>query len=141
MNGKWGKRCFTAGSVFLLLLGLVHSLSLIKRLVPANATEKQLLDLMTGYQFNLLGSMRSMDNLLRGFSISFTLGMLAMGGVCLVLRRERAGLLKRVALVNVIWLAAMNAVTLRYFFAVPTAFLAAGLILFVLAWAMLPAEG
>jgi hypothetical protein len=37
---------FKAGAVALVILGLVHSLSLIRQQVPANDTEKQLPDLM-----------------------------------------------------------------------------------------------
>ncbi len=139
MTDKWGRRLFTAGAILLIVLGLVHSLSLLQNLVPANDTEKQLLDLMSNYKFNLMGSMRSMDNLLRGFSISFMLGVMVMGAVNLVLRRERAALLKRVALINTIWLAVMTAVSLRYFFAAPTSFLVLALVIFVAAWIKLPA--
>ena len=140
MTYKWGKRLFTAGAIVLILLGLVHSLSLIESLVPANETEKQLLGLMSDYKFDLMGSMRSMDNLFRGFSISFMLAAIVMGVLDLFLRGEQAGLLKRVALINLIWLAAMSAVSLRYFFAAPTSFLVVALLLFLLAWIKLPAE-
>jgi hypothetical protein len=140
MNDKWGRRLFTAGATFLLLLGLVHSLSLFGKPVPANDTERQLLDLMSNYKFNVMGSMRSMDTFLRGFSISFMLAAFACGALDLILCRERSGLLKRVALVNMIWLAVMIAVSLRYFFAVPTLFLTTALLIFGLAWLMLPAS-
>jgi uncharacterized membrane protein len=109
-------------------------------MVPKNETEKQLLDLMTNYKFDLMGSVRSMSSLLRGFSIAFMLGAFALGAIDLLLSRERTGLLKRVALINTIWLAAMIAVSLRYFFIVPTSFLAAALLIFALAWLRLPAE-
>ena len=140
MTDKLGKRLFTAGAIVLILLGLVHSLSLIESQVPANETEKQLFSLMSDYKFDLMGSMRSMDNLFRGFSISFMLAAIVMGVLDLFLRGERAGLLKRVALINLIWLAAMSAVSLRSFFAAPTSFLVVPLLLFVLAWIKLPAE-
>ena len=140
MTDKLGKRLFTAGAIVLILLGLVHSLSLIESQVPANETEKQLFSLMSDYKFDLMGSMRSMDNLFRGFSISFMLAAIVMGVLDLFLRGERAGLLKRVALINLIWLAAMSAVSLRYFFAAPTSFLVVPLLLFVLAWIKVPAE-
>jgi hypothetical protein len=55
-----------------------------------------------------------------------------------VLGRERAGLLKRVALVNTIWLATMTAVSFHYFFVMPTSFLAIALLIFTLAWLNLP---
>ena len=69
-------------------------------------------------------------DLLQGFSVAFMLAALGMGAVDLVVARERAGLLKRVALVNVIWLGAMTADSLRYFFVVPTSSLILALVIF-----------
>ena len=138
MSDKWGRRLFKLGAVTLILLGLVHSLSLLKAPVPANDTEKQLLDLMANYKFNLMGSIRNMTDLQQGFSIAFTLAALGLGALDLLLSRERTGLLKRVALINTIWLAAMTANSLRYFFAAPTSFLVASLLIFTLAWLKLP---
>ena len=138
MTDKWGRRLFKAGAMWLILLGLVHSLSLFQRQVPANDTERQLLDLMTNYKFNVVGSMLSMDNFLRGFSILFMVAMIGLGVLDLTLSGERAGLLKRVALIHVLWMATMIAVSLCYFFAVPTAFLAVALVIFVGAWVALP---
>jgi len=140
MKDKWGRRLFTTGAVVLILLGLVHSLSLLENQVPANETERQLLDLMSHYKFNVMGSMRSMNDFLRGFSIAFMVGMIGLGVLDLVLARESEGLLKRVALVNVVWLAVMAAVSLRYFFAVPVSLMVATLVIFALAWLKLPAS-
>jgi hypothetical protein len=140
MTDIWGRRLFKTGAVVLVIIGLVHSLSLFQKPVAANDTERQLLDLMANYKFNLMGSFRSMADLLQGFSVSFMLAALGVGALDLVLARERAGLLKRVALINAIWLAAMTATSLRYFFVVPTSFLVAGLLIFALAWLKLPAE-
>ena len=140
MTDKWGRRLFKTGAVVLVLIGLVHSLSLFEKPVPANDTERQLLDLMANYKFNLMGSARSMADLMRGFSVSFMVAALGLGVLDLLLSRERPGLLKRVALINTIWLAAMTAVSLHYFFVVPTSFLAAAWLIFALAWLKLPAE-
>jgi hypothetical protein len=140
MTDKSGRRLFKAGATALLILGLVHSLSLIREQVPANETERQLLGLMSSYRFNLMGSIRTMNDLVRGFSVSFMLAALGFALFDLLLFRERAGLLKRAALANVIWLAAMTAVSLRYFFIIPTSFLSVTLLIFVLAWLKLPAE-
>ena len=131
---------FKAGALWLLILGAVHSTSLFIKQVPANDTERQILDLMTSYRFNLIGSLRSMSDLMRGFSVAFMLAPLAFGTLDLMLSRERAGLLKRVALVQIIWLAAMIVVALRYFFAVPLSFLVVALLIFALAWLKLPAD-
>ncbi len=138
MTDKWGRRFFKSGGVFLILLGLVHSISFFKKLVPANDTERQLLSLMTSYKFNLMGSLRSMDNLFQGFSVAFMLAALGMGALTLAVSNERASLLKRVALITTIWLAVMTGVSLHYFFPAPTSFLAVALLLFVLAWLRLP---
>ena len=138
MTDVWGRRLFKLGGVVLVLLGSVHAISLFEKLVPANDTEKRLLELMASYRFNLMGSSRSMNDLLRGFSISFMLAALGFGALDLVLSGERSGLLKRVALVNAIWLAAMTAISVHYFFVAPTAFLVVALLIFVLAWLKLP---
>jgi hypothetical protein len=138
MTDRSGRRLFATGGVVLILLGLVHSFSLIHPMVPANDTEKQLLGLMSDYRFNLMGSLRSMGTLLRGFSISFMLWAIGLGALDLVLVRAEGALLKRVALINTFWLAAMTAISLRYFFAAPTSFLVVALILFALAWWELP---
>jgi hypothetical protein len=138
MRDKWGRRLFTAGGVALLVLGVIHALSLFVKMAPANDTERQLLGLMSSYKFNLMGSSRSMENLMRGFSISFMLGAWGLGALDLVLVRERLGLLKRVALVNVVWLAVMTAVSMTYFFAAPTFCLTVTLVIFGLAWVQLP---
>jgi hypothetical protein len=140
MADTWGKRLFTAGAIVLLLTGLVHSLSFFEKPVPANDKERQLVDLMANYRFDLAGSMRSMDNLVLGFSISFMLAVIVMGVLGLILVRERVGLVKRVALVDAIWLAVMNAVSLRYFFVIPTSFLVVAFLMFAAAWIKLPAE-
>lgn len=139
MTDKWGRRLFKTGAVLLLVLGLVHSLSLISPPVPANDTERQLLDLANNYKFNLMRSQRSLWNLFLGFSICFTLATLGFGALDLVLSREPSTILKRVALVNALWLAIMTAISLRYFFAAPTFFLALPLLAFILAWLQLPA--
>lgn len=143
MNGtaeRWGRRFFKAGALVLLLAGAVHSISLFVKQAPANDTETQLLGLMANYKFDLMGSTRSMDELMRGFSIAFMLAALVTGTLGLALSGERVALLKKVALIYTIWLAAMTAVSLRYFFVIPISFLATALLLFALAWLKLPAE-
>ena len=138
MTDKWGRRFFKSGGVWLILLGLVHSISLFEKLVPANDTERLLLNLMSNHKFNLMGSLRSMDNLFQGFSVAFMLAALGIGALALAVANERSSLLKRVALLIVIWLAVMTGVSLRYFFPAPTSFLCVALLLFVLAWLRLP---
>ena len=104
-----------------------------KQLGKAFESEKQLADLMTNYRFTVMGSVRTMNDFLRGFSISFGLSTLGFAGLNLAVSRERALLLKSVALCNIVWLAAMTAISWHYFFAVPTVFLTVTLVIFVLA--------
>ncbi len=123
----------------LIVIAAVHSISLFQKPMVRNDSEKQLMELMTTYRFTVMGSVRTMNDFLRGFSISFGLASLGFGVLDFTLRRERAALLKPVALVNVIWLAVMTGVSWHYFFAAPTSFLAATMLIFVLAWVKLPA--
>ncbi len=139
MNDKWGRRLFIAGAVTLIVIAAVHSISLFQKPMVRNDSEKQLMELMTTYRFTVMGSVRTMNDFLRGFSISFGLASLGFGVLDFTLRRERAALLKRVAMVNVMWLALMTGVSWHYFFAAPTSFLAATMLIFVLAWVKLPA--
>ena len=140
MRDEWGRRLFKAGGVLLIVMGLVHSFSLFQKMEAANDTEKQLLDLMNNYRFPLMGSLRNMAELLRGFSVAFMLSALGLGALDLSVSGERAGLLKRVALINVLWLAAMTANSVIYFFALPISFLAVALVIFAAAWVKLPGE-
>jgi hypothetical protein len=141
MSDKWGRGLFKAGGVMLIVLAAVHSISLFHDLEARNDTEKQLLDLMNNYRFNLMGTLRNMAELFRGFSVAFGLSALVLGAVDLSVSGERAGLLKRVALINVLWLAAMTVNSVRYFFALPTAFLVVPLVIFAAAWVKLSGEG
>ena len=140
MNDRWGRRLFRTGACFLILLGIVHSVSLFEKLAPANDTERVLFGLMDSYKLNLMGSHRSMSDLLTGFSVSFMIAAFGFGVFDIFLWNERAALLKRMALANMLWLAAMLGVSLYYFFAAPTSFLVVALLIFILAWFKLPAE-
>jgi len=137
MAEKWGRGLLRTGAIVLMLLGLAHTLSLVENPVPANDTEKQLMELTTGYKFNLAGSMRSFDDLFRGFSISFIMGMLVVGISSLTLAGESTAVVRRLALINTVWPAAMTVVSLHYFFIFPTLFILAALCPFMAAWLVL----
>jgi putative Mn2+ efflux pump MntP len=140
MTDKLGRILFKSGGIVLLFLGAIHIVSLFIKQSPANDTEKQLLDLMTNYKFNLLGSMRSFWDLYQGFSATFSIWALGLGTLDLSLSNERPALLKRLALINILWLAALIALSLHNFFAFPTTFLSIILLIFLAAWLKLPAE-
>jgi hypothetical protein len=141
MSQRWGIRLYKAAAAVLILLGLAHSLGVLNQPVAQNDTERQLFDLMANYKSNLMGSMRSTGELLQGFNISFVILPLALGILNLVLAGEPGIRLKRLALINIIWLAAMTANSVYNWFLAPTLFLAIALVLFIAAWLKLPATG
>lgn len=72
-----------ASYIFLILTGLLHSLSFIAKPEPANDTEKQMLDLMQNYQMDMgTGFQRSFQEIFLSMSISFTL-LCIFGGIIL----------------------------------------------------------
>jgi hypothetical protein len=139
MSDKWGRRLFQIGGAFLLLLAAVHAISLFEPLNPANETETQLIHLMTNYKFSLMGSPRSMMDLFRGFSITFSLQCLFAGVIALALSKERSALLKRLSLIAALWLSTLIVVSLTHFFAAPTSFLVVAFLLFAASWFKLSA--
>jgi hypothetical protein len=139
MKNNWGRGLLVTGAVLLVLMSAVHSISLFQKPMIRNESEKQLVDLMTNYRFTVMGSVRTMNDFVRGFSISFALSTLGFAVLDFAVCRERAQLLKRVALCNVVWLAAMTVISWHYFFAAPASFLTVTLIIFALAWVKLPA--
>jgi hypothetical protein len=52
---------------------------------------------------------------------------------------EPNGVHKKTALVTILWLSTMLAVSLRYFFIVPTSLLSLDLLVFIVPWALLTA--
>ena len=81
----------------LIVIAAVHSISLFQKPTVRNDSEKHLTDLMTNYRFTVMGSVRTMNDFARGFSISFALATLGFAVLDFALRRERAALLKRVS--------------------------------------------
>jgi hypothetical protein len=135
-----------AGAIVLVLLGVVHSLAVIAEPAPQNDTERQLYNLMANYKIPLPGAVRSMAELVRGFNIAFGLLSLSLGLINLAIARLDSSVLKRLALVNVVWLTAMTLNSMYHWFAIPTAFLATALLLFAVSWMALlkglkPASG
>ena len=99
------RKLFTAGCVVLVALGLVHLLG--HAAMQANQgesdAERQMLSLMRGHRQDLgLGFVRSMSDIVNGFSLHFSVASLGMGLCGFVVRRHAraaAGLLRHVAIV------------------------------------------
>jgi len=133
------RKLFTAGCVVLIALGLVHMLghyALVTSQGDSEA-ERQLLAMMRGNPQDMgLGMVRSMFDILTGFSLTFSMLPLGMGLLGLVVRRHAntaPGLLRQVAVVYAGTYAAMSGVALRYWFPAPLAFLAAAFVCFAAA--------
>ena len=70
-----------AAAIFQFFTAGLHSIGIIVKPQPENDTERQLLDLMHNYKFDLgAGFLHSMSDLMTSFSISFTL-LLLFGGL------------------------------------------------------------
>jgi hypothetical protein len=72
-----------ASIIFLILTGLIHALSFIAKPVPANDTEKQMMDLMQNYKMDMgAGFMRTFIQIFNSLSACFTL-LCLFGGILL----------------------------------------------------------
>lgn len=138
------RKLFTAGCVVLVALGLVHLLGHYSLTSSQGETEaeRELLALMRANPQDMgLGFVRSMFDIVAGFSLTFSILPLGMGLAGLVVRRHAAaapGLLRSAAIVYAGTYGVMSAVALRYWFPAPLFFLAAAFACFVAALATAP---
>lgn len=140
------RKLFAAGCWVLIALGLVH---LIGHYGLVNAqgdteAERQLLSLMRSNPQDMgLGFVRSMFDLLAGFSLTFVVLPIGMGLVGLVLlahERRAPGLLWQASIVYAGVYGIMTGIALRYWFPAPLFFLAAAFLCFGAAVATAPRE-
>jgi hypothetical protein len=138
------RKLFTAGCVVLILLGMAHLLGHYMLTTSQGDTdaERQLLAMMRGNAQDMgLGFVRSMFDIVTGFSLYFSLSSFALGLVGLVLRRHLGaspGLLRQAAIVYAGSYAAMTAMALRYWFPAPLVFLALAFVCFTASAATAP---
>lgn len=68
------KTFFKFGAWALLVTGCIHLMSFIGKPAPVNDTERQLMDLLANYRFDLgAGTTRTMQELINFFSLSMSL--------------------------------------------------------------------
>jgi hypothetical protein len=138
------RKLFTAGCAVLIALGLVHLLGHYGLITSQGDTEqeRQLLAMMRGNPQDMgLGMMRTMFDLVTGFSLTFSVLPLAMGLVGLVVRRHASaapGLLWQAAIVYAGTYGVMSGVALRHWFPAPLSFLAVAFLCFAAAVATTP---
>ena len=141
------RKLFAAGCSVLVALGLVHSLGHYGLMNAQGDTEaeKQLLSLMRGNPQDMgLGFVRSMFDLLAGFSLTFVVLPIGMGllGLVLLGHEGRApGLLRQGSIVYAGVFGIMTGIALRYWFPAPLFFLAAAFLCFAAAVATAPRGG
>jgi hypothetical protein len=140
------RKLFGAGCVVLIALGLVHSMGHYGLMSAEgdNEAEKQLLLLMRGNPQDMgLGFVRSMFDLLAGFSLTFVVLPIGMGLLGLVLlghERRAPGLLRQGSVVYAGVFGIMTGIALRYWFPAPLFFLAAAFLCFTAAVATAPRD-
>jgi hypothetical protein len=133
------RKLFTAGCIVLIALGVVHLLAhaAMQANQGENDAERQMLSLMRGHRQDLgLGFVRSMSDILNGFSLHFSVASLGMGLCGFVVRRHAraaAGLLRQVAIVYAGTYGVLTAIGLRYWFPAPLLFLIGGFACFAAA--------
>jgi hypothetical protein len=101
-----------------------HVVPAISPLIPANDTERQLMDLATNYRFSLPGAARSMKELTDGFSLAYSMLFALTGGLGLIVFRRSASdplLLTATARALAGGYLVLLAISLTYFFLIPTA--------------------
>ena len=140
------RRLFATGCWVLIATGLAHSLGHYAMMSAPGDTEaeKQLLSLMRANPQDMgLGFVRSMFDIVAGFSLTFVILPAGMGLLgLLLLRHERRapGLLRQASIAYAGIYGIMTAVAFRYWFPAPLLFLAAAFLCFVASVAAAPRE-
>jgi hypothetical protein len=110
---------------------------------PANDTERQLAELATSYRFALPGGWeRSLMDFVNGFSLTFSLFLMTMGGLGLIVIKRGQGdplLLMATARTLAVASLVLLVITLVYFFLIPAAFILVMALCFLLASVSPPA--
>jgi hypothetical protein len=121
----WSYKLFRIGALILALNGIAHYLDRSANIAakPVNGTEYQLRDLLYGFKFNAMGSMRTHGDIYDGLSLSFTIFMLTLAAIGFLTPVNR-----KTAYVICGSLVAMIAVSLTYWFIMPTAFMSVALL-------------
>jgi len=118
---------FRTGAILCLVTAAAHGLGHLQGpRTPADETEAQLARLMTEHQLDILGTRLTMMQMMKGFSLGYSLFLAWLGAAGLVVAARAPGALRAVAVVNTLGAAVLLAVSLGHFPPPPIAF--AGLI-------------
>lgn len=134
-SGRPRAKLFIAGCVVLALMGIAHLAGSLQQPPPRDETERQLLELMSSYRMDLVGTQRSMMELFKGFSHSFSVASfgMALTGFMLAIGSVRdARVLRRVSIAYVVTLGLGLVISLTHWFIIPTSFIGAAMVLFAI---------
>jgi hypothetical protein len=129
---KWARRLLLIGSWVLIACGVLHTVgySMARNSPPENDTERQLNGLMRNYRPS--SHTRTMQEMVDGFSLTFTILPIALGAICILVARSSDSRLQRnVAMAAAVALAAESTVSILFWFPAPTVFLVASTLAFV----------
>jgi hypothetical protein len=121
----WSYKLFRIGALISALNGILHLFGHFasRDAKPVNSVAFQLHELMYGYKENYMGSMRTQGDFFDGMSFSYAVFMLTLAALGFTLRVEQ-----KPAIVIAASLGVMLFISIAYWFILPTAFLAAGLL-------------
>ena len=135
---------FTIGCYLAFLTAALHMVGhLSGPQAPTNETERQLLELATTYAFPMpAGQTRTMMNFTNGFSLVFSLMLALSGGLGLIVMRRSDDLTLLLSTARALAGAyvVMLAISLTYFFIIPTICIAAIALCFSMASVRPPAS-
>ncbi len=133
LTGAW---LFIAACLVSIITGVSHLAAHVRdNPPPQSETHKQMLDLARSYPIKVPGGTRTYDQLHTGFSWHFGISFLSLGGAGLALiprARRDVSLLRTLGIISAVTMAAYVAISLVYFFILPTAFEGTTLALYVL---------
>lgn len=127
---------FRIGCIALLITACLHLVGHFIGPIPENDTEKQMLDLMINYNMNIGSETVTMMGLYKGFSLCFSLLFLWTGFMGLFLSKnlaENSTALRKAAYTYTIALGIMLAISLVYFFMIPTTCISVAFVFFAIA--------
>jgi hypothetical protein len=130
---------FRFGTYALLVAAGLHLVGHFSRREPANEVERTLLDLLTTYEMNVGGVFRTMEDVLSGFSLSFSVFLVYAAALNLAFMRIQSDdrrLLQAATVLNILFSGILLVISLSSFPLPPTVLFAVIFLLFLVSLAL-----
>lgn len=117
-------------SYLMILIGIMHSIGHFTQQPPHNDTEKQLLDLMRNYHFDIVGALnRTMEDILMCFSWTFSLFSISTGimGLFLIRQNIEPKILRKIFFLTFVFVTLFLVINIRFAIVIP-------IVLYSVAW-------